>query len=215
MALFGVDAPPRPDLSARAQRFLEVWLSGRDVLVGASVGADRWGRAPARLFAAKGDGPEAPFISVAAALLEEGLGRFRPDPAAAACAKAYLAAEARARDAARGLWADPALRPIDPAALDARARLSAAKGLTIVEGKIRAIGETRGALYLNFGKNRSEDFSVVISRRDLSIFEASGINLRTLNGRQARVRGLIETGSGPRMQISAPAEIEIVDRASR
>lgn len=217
VALSGLEFPPvaaagAPDLRAAAHKRMTEWLTGRDVFVGVfAASADRWGRLPARVFAASETTGEQTLISVAAALLEEGLARFRPDAPAAPCAKDYLAAEAPARDGAWGLWANPLQRPVDAAAEGTSAALLQRKGMTLVEGVIQSVGESRGAIYLNFGKKRMEDFSVVILRRNLAIFQASGIDLRTLIGRQARVRGLIETGFGPRMEISAPAEIEILE----
>lgn len=216
-ALAGLEFPGSPAKDARAHRRaahkrLSEWLTGKDVFLGAFAGApDRWGRIPARVFAAKGEGAEAPLVSVGAALLEEGLARFRPDPPAAPCAEAYLAAEAPARDGSWGLWADPEMRPVDAGAKESGAALLRRKGMVIVEGKILGVGQSAGAIYLNFGKKRVDDFSVVISRRDLAILTASGIEPPRLIGRRARVRGLIETGFGPRMAISTPAEIEILD----
>ncbi|MBL1256525.1 thermonuclease family protein [Methylocystis sp. Sn-Cys] len=216
-ALAGLEfpGPPAKDVRARraaAHKRLSEWLTGKDIFLGAFAGAaDRWGRFPARVFAASGAGAEAPLVSVGAALLEEGLARFRPDPPAAPCARAYLTAEAPARDASRGLWADPEMRPIDAGAKESGAALLHRKGMAIVEGKIHGVGQSAGAIYLNFSKKRFDDFSVVISRRDLAILAASGIEPPKLIGRRARVRGLIETGFGPRMAISTPAEIEILD----
>lgn len=215
-AISGLEFPPtKAAVRVGAQKHLSEWLAGRDVFLGAfAAGPDRWGRVPARLFAARGEGADSPLVSVGAALLEEGLARFRPDPPAAPCAKDYLAAEAPAREANRGLWADPALRPVDAAAPQAPSLLLETRGMAIVVGVIRSVGESRGALYLNFGAKRAEDFSVVILRRNLAMFQQSGIDLRTLIGRRARVRGLIETGFGPRMEIATPAEIELIDRIS-
>jgi hypothetical protein len=219
-ALSGLEfpsAPARgaPDVRAAARQRLSDWLSGKDVFLGGfSAGADRWGRLPARVFASQGEGAEAPLVSVGVALIEEGRARFRPDPPAAPCSRDYLAAEGRARAAARGIWADPAAAPVDPAAKGAAALLLRRKGMALVEGKILGVGESRAAIYLNFGQKRVAEFSVVISRRNLSIFEQAGIDPRKLNGRRARVRGLIETSFGPRIEISAPAEIELIDSAS-
>ncbi|KAF2991683.1 thermonuclease family protein [Methylocystis sp. MJC1] len=216
-ALTGLEFPPppaqgAPERRAAAHKRLSEWLTGKDIFLGAFSGAaDRWGRIPARVFAAKGEGAQAPLVSVGAALLEEGLARFRPDPPAAPCAKAYLAAEAPARETLRGLWSDPEMRPVDAGAKGSGAALLQRKGMVIVEGKIHGLGQSAGAIYLNFSQKRIEDFSVVISRRDLSILAASGIEPPRLIGRRARVRGLIETGFGPRMAISTPAEIEILD----
>lgn len=212
-ALAGLDFPPPPakgaaDLRAAARKRLSDWLVGRDVFVGAfSAGPDRWGRVPARVFAAQEETKEAPLTPVADALLAEGLARFRPDPPAAPCAKAYLSAEAPARRSGRGLWSDPAMRPVDAAF----AGLAQRQGMMVVEGVISGVGESRTAVYLNFGQKRAENFAVVILRRNLAMFERSGIEPRTLLRRRARVRGLIETGVGPRMEVSAPAEIEFVE----
>lgn len=217
-ALSGLEFPPppargAPDLRAAARKRLSDWLAGLDVFLGAfAASPDRWGRIPARVFAGKEDKPDAPLVSVGAALLEAGLARFRPDAPAAPCARDYLAAEASAREAGRAIWSDPGA-PIDGGAKEAGRVLLQRKGMAIVEGRISSFGETRGAIYLNFGQKRVEDFAVVISRRNLAIFQASGIDPRNLIGRRARVRGLIETGLGPRMEISAPAEIEILDDA--
>lgn len=211
--LSGLEFPPsdgEPQSREAAHRRLSDWLVGRDIFIGALAAApDRWGRASARAFAAEGEGRDAPLISVAAALLSAGDARFRPEPGAAPCAKDYLAAEAAAREAGRGLWSRPEFRVIDPAAPGAREDLLGRKGMVVVAGAIRSVGETDRAIYLNFGQKRRDDFSVVISRRNLTMFE--GIELRSLIGRRARVRGLVETGFGPRIEIATPAEIEFFD----
>jgi hypothetical protein len=212
--LSGLEFPPAmkdgPDLRAAVRKRLSDWLAGRDVFIGVfAPSPDRWGRAPSRLFAAAGGGAAAPLVSVAGALLEAGEARFRPDPAAAACAQDYLAAEAPAREAAFGLWARPEFRAVDPSAPRARDELLRRKGMVVVAGSIRSVGESPRAFYLNFGEKRRDGFSVVISRRNLGMF--AGIEPRSLVGRRARVRGLIETGFGPRIEIATPAEIEFID----
>lgn len=211
---FPAPATNGPDLRAEARKRLSDWLAGREIFLGAFASAvDRWGRLPARVYAAAGPGADAPLVAVAASLLDSGHARFRPDTLAAACAATYLAAEAPAREAARGLWARREARPIDLADHENHAALLGRKDMVVVEGVIRSVGESRGAIYLNFGERRRDDFSVVILRRHLAMFEKSGIMPRALTGRRARVRGLIETGFGSRMEIAFPAEIELIDGA--
>jgi endonuclease YncB( thermonuclease family) len=211
VALAGLDFPPPDtgDLRAAVRNRLAAWLPGRDVFVGAFAPApDRWGRTPARLYASDpAGGASAPLASVAEALLSAGDARFRPEPTAAACAKAYLAAEALARDAGVGLWSRPEFREIDVSAPDAVKALQRRKGMIVVVGAIRSVGESRRAFYLNFGDKWRDSFTVVISRRIFAMFWR--IEPRSLVGRRARVRGLIETGS--RIEIATPAEIEFVD----
>ena len=80
----------------------------------------------------------------------------------------------------------------------------------MLAGRVVSIGETMGAIYLNLGKNRGRDAAAVISRKNMPIFLAQGWILRSLLGRRIRVRGLIETNNGPRIEISSPAEIELL-----
>jgi endonuclease YncB( thermonuclease family) len=215
VALAGLDFPP-PEagaLRAAVRERLASRLSGRDVFVGAfAASPDRWGRTPARLYASDpSGGASAPLTSVAAALLSAGDARFRPDPTAAACAKLYLAAEALARDSGVGLWSLAEFRLIDLAVADAVSELRRRRGMIVVIGDIRSVGESRRAFYLNFGDKWRDSFSVVISRRNLAMF--GRIEPRSLVGRRARVRGLIETGS--RIEIATPAEIEFIDSGAR
>lgn len=212
--LSGVEFPQQTELRAAARKRLADWLAGRDVFLGAfSSTPDRWGRIPARLFAATGEGEAAPLVSVGESVLETGDGRFRPDPPATPCARSYLAAEATARRQTRGLWTQADFQPVDPTAPGSRETLLRSKGMVIVEGVIRSTGQSEKVIYLNFGEKRVSDFSVVILRRNLAMFASSGIDPLALAGRRARVRGLIETGFGPRIEIAAPAEIELVDEA--
>lgn len=215
VALSGLEfpAPERAEARAAARQRVTNWLLGRTVFVGGfSTAVSRWSRLPARLFADEGTSKDAPLVSVGAALLEEGFARFLPDPVAAPCAKAYLAAEAAARETERGVWGQVGLRPI---AAENRAALPERKGLTVVEGQIRSTGASDRAIFLNFDNKIMEGFAVVISRRNLAMFAAAGIDPTTLVGRRARVRGLIETGLGPRIEISSPAEIELIDVPAR
>ncbi len=213
-AAAAAETPARPDLRGAAYRRLSSWLVGRDVFVGAlAPGTDRWGRAPARVYAAAGDAADAPLVPVGATLLEEGLARFRPDPPAASCAADDRAAETVARDGGRGVWADPTLQPVAAGEASAAALLRR-KGMIVLEGKIIGVGESKGAIYLNFGQKRADNVSVVVLRRNLAILLSAGIDPLALAGRSVRVRGLVETAFGPRIEISSPAEIEILGPAA-
>jgi endonuclease YncB( thermonuclease family) len=193
---------------------LSNWLAGEQIFLSPlASGPDRWGRAPAQAIAAADSSPDAPLVSVGATLLVEGLARFRPDPVAAPCAKTYLDAEKLARDQNLGVWIGDPVVEISGAGEAVRAALARKKGMAVVSGVVQSVGEAPGAVYLNFGPRRSVDFAVVISKRNMGIFEQNGVTPRALYGRRIRVRGLIETNYGPRMEIAAPAEIEILDAA--
>jgi hypothetical protein len=208
--LAGLDFPhPEP---AKLQA-MSHWLTGELVFV-APTALDRWGRFPSRLFAAAGSEPSTPLISVGAAAIQAGLARYRPDPAAAACRAPYLAAEAEARAGHAGIWANPDLWPINADRPEAAAVLSLRKGLTLVEGVVRSVGMGSRAVYLNFGPRRAGDFTVVISRRISYNQPDSGFDPDKLIGRRVRVRGLVDSGRGPRVEIAGPEDIELVEAFS-
>lgn len=185
-------------------------MRGADIRLSPLEGrADRWGRIPATARAAA---PEAPQTSLAESALAAGVARYRPDPAAKPCRDRLLAAEREARATRRGLWGEPGFAPLN--AGDANAVLAAAKGFVVVEGRVLTIGEQRGRLYLNFGPRRTTDFTIVISKRHLPLFEAAQIPLRQLAGRRLRARGLVDRGFGPLMEIVGPDALELLDDAS-
>ncbi|ARN80010.1 thermonuclease family protein [Methylocystis bryophila] len=193
---------------------LIAWLEGAQVFVEPLAAApDRWGRLPVQMSAASSDEPGAPLVSVGVVMIGEGLGRYRPDLAAASCAKAYLAAETLPRARRIGVWADDPEIDESKASEATFAALAQKKGMAALSGRVASVGETTTAYYLNLGKNRGRDATVVISRKNLPIFLAQGWTPRSLLGRRIRVRGLIETNSGPRIEISSPAEIELLGDA--
>lgn len=216
IALVGLEFPSPtrsdPKLRDRSLARLSARLAeARPVFLALTSGLpDRWGRLPGGLFFA-GEGRDAPLVSVGEALLRAGFARFRPDAAAIACRNGFLSAEREARDRRLGLWANDEYVVVDAGKRDAH---FVSKGMALVEGVVSGIGDAGGSLYLNFGPRRGVDFAVVIWKRNLEAFERAGLRPRMLTGRRVRVRGLIETRSGPRMEIASPAEIELVDAPS-
>lgn len=179
-------------------------LDGAEVRIAPLSGKpDRWGRTPSVIF---WNGRE----SLAEKILFAGLGIYRPDAAAKPCRDRLLAAEISARAAGRGLWAAPGAL-LDAA--DTKAILAAPKGMLVIEGRVLSIGERRGRLYLNFGARRTTDFTIVISKRNLAQFEAAQLPLRDARGWRLRVRGLVDRGFGPMMEIVSPDALEIVERS--
>ena len=211
LRLVGIE-PPRatpgaPDRPARVRDALAGWLQAQDSQADVELLAavpDRWNRLPARVFAPSGG----VWHSIAEALVEAGLVRVGAETAAQPCLKPLLALEARARATRLGLWSDPALA-ILPA--DDRAALAAASGQTvIVEGRVSSVGVTPARGYLNFGPVRTVDFAVTIARQNMRNFEKSGMFPQSLSGKVLRVRGRLETQSGPLIEITGPEAVEII-----
>jgi len=216
LKIAGVD-PPRPtpgdpDLDVRARDRLAQWLTGQEIVFRPlESGLDRWGRLPAFVFAPVADpanGPEKASLPVGEAILDAGLARYEPSAAARPCRASLLAAEATARAAGLGLWADPYYAVI--AAADRPSIAEKTGTAVIVEGRITGIANRRPRIMLYFGPRQSWDFSVANFPRNSKAFEADYATLAALKGRMVRVRGLLDTRFGPQIEISNPDDIEVI-----
>jgi endonuclease YncB( thermonuclease family) len=164
---------------------------------------DRYGRVVAFAFVEDG-GP-----SVQHTLLEQGRARVSARVGDKACADGLLSAERAARQASRGLWADPNFAPLSAENL---ARLQTARGqFALVEGKVLSVRESGATIYVNFGRRWTRDFTVIILRRLGKAFTTAGIEPKKLEGRRVRVRGWIEQRGGPIITAEAPEQIEVLD----
>jgi endonuclease YncB( thermonuclease family) len=213
VTLAGLDpprgTPDRPRLALDAREKLAQWLDGREVAFRAlAEKPNRFGRIPARLFAAP-PGSVAGEIGLAEAILDAGLARYRPEAAAHPCRDLLLAAEAQARAEKIGLWADPYYAVL--AGSDRAAFAKPQSGMLLVEGAITSLGETAARFYLNFGPSRGSDFAITLPKRSANGFEAAGIKLRDLVGRRLRARGLLDATFGPQMELSDPDGLELLD----
>jgi endonuclease YncB( thermonuclease family) len=212
LKLAGIDPPvPTPDdpaLDQAARMRLSAWLVGREIRFRALDDRnDRWGRMPALVFAEAG-APGAPLLSVATAVLDAGLGRFAPSKAARPCLTDFRAAEAAARGAKLGVWADPYYAVL--AASDRDALVERTGTSVVVEGETIGVETDRFRTKLAFGTRRGWDFSVTISQRNVAKFDEAGLDLGGLRAKMIRVRGLLDTRFGPQIEISTPDELEIV-----
>lgn len=142
-------------------------------------------------------------VPAAAEFILAGLAVARPDDVASRCARALLAAEATARAARQGVWAAPARRGDDGAAL-----ASADGRYVVVEGRPSAGFDRSGALVLQFGDPGAGGLMVTVPKRSLRRFEASGMTGRAMEGRPVRVRGFVVGRDRPRMEVVVPEALE-------
>ena len=179
-------------------------LAGGRTLRLQKLGADhdRYGRLVAFAFAGQAR------QSLQQELLQAGAARVSARVGNRACATALLATENEARQARRGLWADPNFAPL---AADNLARLTSQKGhFALVEGEVLSVHQSGATIYLNFGTRWTKDFSVIILRRNQRRFAAADLAPRGLQGRRIRVRGWLEERRGPVMQADTPEQIELL-----
>jgi len=166
--------------------------------------ADRYGRIVAQVAIA---GQERP---VQQEMLAQGHARVATETGMPSCAAALFAAERTARLGSLGLWRDPYYgiqQSENPS------QVLAERGrFTLVEGKVLSVRESRGTIYVNFGRRWSEDFTMTILKRNERAFIAAGIDLKKLAGRSIRVRGVIEERGGPWIEAAHPGQIELGEK---
>jgi endonuclease YncB( thermonuclease family) len=193
-----------PVVSENANRAsaLSAIVTGQDVtLRGADDTPDRYGRQPAFVYLSSQD------TLVQGLLLSQGEALAAADVTDKDCAAELDTAEAAARQAKRGTWADPAAIKNAESPGDILAGIGR---FTLVEGKVLSVRQAGATTYLNFGRNWTRDFAVTISRRMMPAFAAAGIDLKSLENRRIRVRGWVEARGGPRIEALRVGQIELI-----
>jgi len=191
-----------PSVLDKARAALSAIANGRDVtLRGEDDAPDRYGRQVAFVYLA---GSEA---TVQSELLRRGEALVSTETANKDCAAELLAAEAEARQAKTGTWADPAAIKNAESPGDILAGIGR---FTVVEGRVLSVRQAGATTYLNFGRNWTRDFAVTISRRMVPAFEAAGLAPKSLEKRRIRVRGFVEARGGPRIEVLRVGQIEVL-----
>jgi len=203
--LFPAGAKDRAPASFQAQAIaaLKQMTQGRDVTLDAEPPKeDRYDRIRAQIVFPQAD--KEPWLQ--AALLRRGLARVSIAPDRRECAAELYAAEAEARAAHAGLWANSAYAVRTPMNLGPAQTGS----FQIVEGQVQNADVKGGRAYLNFGADWRKDFTVTIAPQDLKTFTAAGVDPRSYAGKTVRVRGWVQFLNGPEIEIAAPEAIEIL-----
>lgn len=179
----------------------------------AGARADRHGRVLAQVFVAREDGG---FEWLQEELLRRGLARVYTFSDNRACSEELLKAERAARREERGIWADPFYAILDAA--DIPVLLERVGRFELVEGRVVSAALVRGRLYLNFGDDYREDFTVTVRERDVKLFGTeepwasfvggAAADVAALAGRHVRVRGWLDRYNGPEMEATHPEQIE-------
>jgi endonuclease YncB( thermonuclease family) len=188
-------------VTADGSAALGALVAGRSVILhGETDAPDRYGRQPAFVFV------EQAATSVQSQLLAQGDALVSGNVADKACAAELAAAEAMARRARRGIWADSAAIKNAESTGELLARIGQ---FTVVEGKVLSVRQAGATTYINFGRRWTRDFAVTISRRVMPAFEAAGLSLKSLENKRIRVRGWIEARGGPRIEAAQTGQIEM------
>jgi endonuclease YncB( thermonuclease family) len=191
-----------PADKAKGTGALAALIAGREVtLRGEDDAPDRYGRQPAFVYLTGSE------TSVQSELLKQGQALVSVDVASKECALALSAAEAEARQAKKGTWADATAIKNAESSGDILAGIGR---FTVVEGKVLSVRQAGATIYLNFGRNWTRDFAVTISRRMIPVFEAAGLAPKSLENRRIRVRGWVDVRGGPRIEVLRVGQIEVL-----
>jgi endonuclease YncB( thermonuclease family) len=187
---------------ARNRASLAAIAGGRDVtLRGDDDTPDRYGRQGAFVAVTGSE------HSVQSELLRRGEALFSADIADKNCAAALAAAESAARDGKLGIWAETTAIKNTESPGDI---LSAIGHFTVVEGRVLSVRRAGAMTYLNFGRNWTRDFAATISRRTIPAFESAGLGPKLLENRRIRVRGVVSSRGGPRIELFRVGQIEVL-----
>lgn len=181
---------------------LSAIVSGRNVtLHGEDDAPDRYGRQPAFVFVTGSE------TSVQDELLRRGEALASATVADKDCAAALAAAEAGARQAKLGAWADATAIKNAESPGDILAGMGR---FAVVEGRVLSVRQAGATTYLNFGRNWTRDFAATISRRIIPAFEAAGLEPKSLENKRIRVRGHVWSRGGPRIELLRVGQIEVL-----
>jgi len=211
--MVGIQAPKLPlgrrdfpawPLADVAMETLSEMLSGQAVTL--SYGGrrtDRHGRELAHIH--RGDG-----LWAQGEMLRLGLARVYSFADNTALVDEMLALERTARANRRGIWAHPYYHIIN--AGDADRFIGEFK---LVEGRLAGAALVKGRAYLNFGHDWRTDFTISIDRRAIRRFDSAAggtIDWQSWAGRPIRVRGWLKSRNGAMIDVTHPAQIELLER---
>ncbi|WP_213251327.1 thermonuclease family protein [Bradyrhizobium sp. sBnM-33] len=188
--------------TASGRTALSAIITGRDVtLHGEDDTPDRYGRQSAFVFVTGSE------QSVQSELLRRGEALVSSAISDKNCAAALSAAEGAARDAKLGIWANSTAIKNAESPGDI---LAAIGHFTVVEGRVLSVRQAGAITYLNFGRNWTRDFAATISRRIIPALESAGLGPKSLENRRIRVRGVVSSRGGPRIEVFRVGQIEVL-----
>ncbi|MGE0666835.1 MAG: thermonuclease family protein [Sphingomonadales bacterium] len=205
--LVGIQAPKLPldrpnfkewPLAGEAKRALEDLTRDRTLTLHPGTrGVDRWSRALAHL--ERDDG-----LWIQGEMLRLGWARVYTFPDNRALAADMLALEREARAARRGIWDHPYYAIVAPERTG-----KVLNTFQLVEGVVLEAADVKGRVYLNFGEDWKQDFTIVVPAKVRRTLARQGLDPVTFKGRTVRVRGWIKEYNGPMIELTHPEQLEI------
>jgi len=142
---------------------------------------------------------------VNATLLKEGYALLYTYPPNVKYVSELTAAQKVARKEKRGIWESWEAISSD----DAHQYINQ---IRTVRGTVASTYQSKKCVFLNFGDNYKDDFTIVIFNRALSSFHAQGIDpVSYYHGKTVQATGLIKEYNGPEIIVRVPEEVEVLE----
>ncbi len=211
LRLSGIEAPKRDlapgddglaRLAGAAAEALKALVGSHPVILRQDAGKrDRYGRRLAQVFGIEGTWFQESLIA-------EGLARVHGDGRNRLGLETLLRIEAEAREAKRGIWQHPlfAVRTADDPRLQ-----RFAGSFQIVAGRVVEAAIVKGTGFINFGVDRNTDLTLVLNKPALDLGGPAMLDLAWLTAKSIRCRGWLDLYKGPRIDISHPEQIEVLE----
>jgi hypothetical protein len=211
LRLSGIEAPKRDlapgdaalaRLAGAAAEAVKALIGSRPIVLRQDAGRrDRYGRRLAQVFNSDGTWFQETLIA-------EGLARVHGDGRNRLGLETLLRIEGEARDAGRGIWRHPlfAVRAADDPKLE-----RFAGSFQIIAGRVFEAVVVKGTGFINFGAERNTDLTLVLQKPALDLGGPAMIDLAWLTSKPIRCRGWLDLYKGPRIDISHPEQIEVLE----
>lgn len=197
----GHDGNPDQPYSHEARQYMAKRVKGKTVEIKpARKKLDKYKRTLAEVYL---DGK-----SLNAEMIAVGLAHVYTFPDNSDNVQALQNLEAKARQNKKGLWQDPRWQvlPADFQASDAMIGQ-----FHIVEGAVKNVVPMKDRVYLNFGDNWRDDFTVEIPKKFIKKFTEQKIDPATYyQKKKLRVRGVLKPVNGILVTATHPAQLEVI-----
>lgn len=127
------------------------------------------------------------------------------------CVKPLLELESQARQDAQQIWGHSQYAVLSAIDTDKLTQLTGT--FQLVEGVVRSVKITKKWIFLNFGENWKDDFTLSVRSRNFKNFTDKGQKLAAFEGQKIRVRGWLDTFNGPAIALTHEEQIENLGQA--
>ena len=145
---------------------------------------------------------------IQASLIANGVARVRTTPFNYEQATALLSIESKARAGKVGLWSDEEYQILTPE--NASDNIGE---FNIVEGTVKKVASTKNNVYLNFGDNWKDDFTIGIEPKVRKELSKKNVSPLSWEHKKIRIHGWIRFYNGPYIDLTHAEQIELIDES--